>query len=372
MFGKVCRMTNRLVVLTTSLIVLIFIAGCPPVKPEPAKPIEVESPKVEPAKVGPPKVQPNEVEQDVSEPNEAKHPKAESDVSEPNKAEPPEPEPPKIQHPKAEPNELKPLPRVSFHDKCADILSNFVNDKGMVDYQKLRMKRPMLKKLLREFENLDRNKYNSWPKEDKIAFWTNIYNMQMLKIIVDNYPINSSWYERVFWWPPTSVRYIDKDIGGINKQKFAVMNEEFTLARIEDRFFREEFAEPRVFFAISSASHSSPPLRNEPYYGHSLYKQLEDQVKKFLSSTKYGFRINREKKRVYLSALLDPTWYGKDFISKYATNKRFKDKAPAVRAVLNFVTKYIPKQDVFFLERENYSVRYMDYDWRLNDSSKKQ
>ena len=46
----------------------------------------------------------------------------------------------------------------------------------------------------------------------------------------------------------------------------------------EVRRFRKQFAEPRVFFAISQASLSSPPLRNEPYYGDSLYRQLDEQV----------------------------------------------------------------------------------------------
>jgi hypothetical protein len=145
------------------------------------------------------------------------------------------------------------------------------------------------------------------------------------------------------------------------------MNEEFTLKEIEQRFFRREFNEPRVFFAISHASLSSPPLRNEPYYGSRLYEQLDDQAKKFLSSP-FAFKIDREKRMVYLSAILNPTWCGKEFISKYGTDKKFKDQSPPLRAVLNFVAKYVSKQDLFFLERENYSVQYITYNWTLNDS----
>jgi hypothetical protein len=155
-----------------------------------------------------------------------------------------------------------------------------------------------------------------------------------------------------------------------NKYKFFVMDEEFTLARIEKRFFREKFDEPRVFFAITHASLSSPALRKEPYCGHRLYEQLDDQTKRFLSNPR-AFRIDRKKRRVYLWALLKPTWYGKEFISKYGTNKKFKDQQPATRAVLNFVTKYVSEQDAFFLERKYYDVKYIGYDWRLNDSSEK-
>jgi hypothetical protein len=254
-------------------------------------------------------------------------------------------------------------PRVSFHDKCTGILKKYVNDKGMVDYKMLKRKKPKLNRLLNEFARLDPNEYNAWSKEDKIAFWLNAYNIKMLKIIVDNYPIQSQRILRILWGPD-SIRHIK---GIWDKYKFIVMDEEFTLKEVEQRFFRKEFDEPRVFFAISYASLSSPPLRNEPYYGYRLYEQLDDQAKKFLSSP-LAFRINREKQIVHLSAIFHPTWYGKEFINKYGTDKKFKDQPPSVRAVLNLAANYISKQDLFFLEIENYSVQYITYNWTLNDS----
>ncbi|MGA1979895.1 MAG: DUF547 domain-containing protein [Sedimentisphaerales bacterium] len=255
-------------------------------------------------------------------------------------------------------------PIASFNDKCAALLKNHVNDKGMVDYKTLKRKKTELNQLLDELAKLDPNDYSSWTKEDKIAFWLNAYNIKMLKIITDNYPIQSERILRVVWGPD-SIRHIE---GIWDKYKFTVMDEEFTLKEIEQRFFCKEFDEPRIFLAISYASLSSPPLRNEPYYGCRLYQQLDDQAKKFLSSP-LAFRIDREKQTVYLSAVFQPAWYGKYFISKYATDKKFKDQEPAVRAVLNFLTNYISQQDVSFLELENYSVNFIRYDWTINDSS---
>ena len=269
---------------------------------------------------------------------------------------------PEVEPPKIEPPKPKPLPTVSFHDKCSDILENYVDDEGMVDYKALKRKRWDLKKLLDEFDELDPKEYNSWKKEDKIAFWLNAYNIQMLRIIVDNYPIKSTRIQRLFW-PPTSIRHIK---GIWSNYKFIVMDEEFTLSEVERRFFRQEFAEPRVFFAIFYASLSGPFLRNEPYYGHKLYEQLDEQARRFLSDSR-GFRIDRNDDTVYLSAILQPTWYGKEFIDEYGTDKKFKEQEPATRAVLNFATNYISPQDVSFLEVENYSVKYLSYDWRLNE-----
>jgi len=262
----------------------------------------------------------------------------------------------------AKPTKTKPRLIVSFHDKCAGILENYVDDKGMVDYKTLKRKKPELNQLLGEFAKLDPDEYNSWPKEDKIAFWLNAYNIKMLEIIINNYPIQSSRILRILWGPD-SIRHIK---GIWDKYKFIVMDEEFTLTEIERRFLRREFDEPRAFLAISYASLSSPPLRNEPYYGCRLDEQLDDQAGKFLSSPR-AFRIDREKQRVYLSAIFQSTWFGKEFISKHGTDKKFKDHSPSIRAVLNFAINYISQQDVDFLEVENYSVEYINYDWRLNE-----
>jgi hypothetical protein len=309
-------MAKSLVVLTASLTILFLAVGCHPAKPQ--------SP-------------------------ETKTP------------EPPKVEPPKLETTEPQPKKPKQPPTVSFHDKCADILTSYVDDAGMVDYNTLKYKKVKLKKLLEEFDNLDPNQYNAWPQRDKIAFWINAYNIQMLNIIIENYPIESSRILRLFW-PPNSIRHIK---GIWSNYKFIVMDEEFTLIQLERRFFRKEFDEPRAFFALCNASLSSPPLRNEPYYGHKLNQQLDDQVKRFLSSPR-ALEIDQNAKVVRLSAVLQPTWFGSEFISKYAIDKKFKDHPPPVRAVLNFITNYISEQDVRFLETENYTIEYIKYDWTLN------
>ena len=368
------------------LIVLSFIIGClpeerestvplPPVKtkiestiaePNLFEPNEVEPVKTEPNEVGPKEIESEKVEPPLVEPNETESVKAE-----PNELAVTKTEPNKVEPIKVEPNEVKPPPKVTFHNKCAELLSSFVDDEGMVDYRKLKLKRLKLKRLLGEFAKLNPNEYNSWPEEDKIAFWINAYNLQMLKIIIDNYPIKSyRWLHLLPGWEPDSIRHINKRIGGISKQKFIVMDEEFTLREVEQRFFRKQFDEPRAFLALSYATLSSPPLRNKPYYGHKLYEQLDDQAKKFLSNP-LAFKIDGKKQKIYLSAILQPTWFGSEFISKFGTDKKFKDQQPAVRAVLSFLTNYISEQDKHFFEVENYTVEYMKYNWRLNDNSEK-
>jgi hypothetical protein len=253
-----------------------------------------------------------------------------------------------------------------FHDKCAEILRSFVKQDGFVDYSSLRRRRLELKQLLAEFDNLDPNQYNGWPREERTALWINAYNIQMLNIITDNYPIKASRILTLIWGP-YSIRHIK---GIWTDHKLMVMDEEFTLAEIERRFFSGRFDDPRLYLAVTYASLSGPPLRNEPYYGHRLNEQLEDQTRKFLASG-HGLEIDRNRKKVYLSALFQPAWRGKEFVARFGTDKKFKDQVPETRAVLNFLSNYIPQEDISFLELENYSVEYMKYDWTVNDISQR-
>jgi len=283
---------------------------------------------------------------------------------------PPDVEPKPMPEELASGKEAKPPPATEqisaskLCDKCTDFLGNYVNQHGLVDYRILLRKKIELLNLLDVFKTLDRNEYNSWSKEDKLALWINAYNLQFIRIILDNYPIESNRMLRLFW-PPNSIRHIK---GIWDEHKFIIMEEEFTLKEIDERFFENEFGEPRVFFAINYGSLSGPPLRNEAYRGQKLSSQLDNQVKKFLDSG-HALRIERDKQRVYMSPILKPTWYGQQFLAAYNTDLKFKQQSPEVRAVLNFLINYIPASDVSFLETGNYSVEYMGYDWTLNDSS---
>ncbi len=283
--------------------------------------------------------------------------------AEATKTKPETPETQKTILPKPQPSSA-----TSFHDKFAEILKKFVNNEGMVNYSSLKLKRSELKQLLGEFSRLDPNEYNRWLKEDKIAFWINAYNMHTLNIILNNYPIKAPRILSIIWGP-YSIRHINKQIKGIDKQKFTVMKEVFTLTEIEQRFFRKQFNEPKVFFALAHACLSSPPLRNEPYYGHKLNEQLDDQIRKFLANP-LAFKLDKVKQTVYLSPIFEADWYGAEFIEKYVTDKKFKDQPLSVRAVLNLIIDYVSKQDASFLELESYSIKYLNYNWTINEYPK--
>jgi hypothetical protein len=249
-------------------------------------------------------------------------------------------------------------------DKCSEFLKKYVSPDGMVDYKTLSRRKIEVAKLLDLFKKQDRAEYSSWSNDEKLAFWINGYNLELIKIILDNYPIESNRMMRLFW-PPNSIRHIN---GIWDEHKFLIMDEEFTLRAIDQKVFQNEFSDPRVFLAISYASVSGPPLRNAAYCGQNLSEQLDEQAKKFLASPN-GLRIDRGNNMVYLSSIFNPTWYGGQFVAKYGTDLKFKKQEPAVRAVLNFLIKYIPAQDTSYLETGNYAIEYIRYDWTLNENA---
>jgi hypothetical protein len=247
----------------------------------------------------------------------------------------------------------------------AALLRDHVHEDGPVDFSSLHRRRLEIKQVLMRLGELDPNTYAAWSNDEKLAFWINAYNLKMLEIITRNYPIESSWWLRLTW-PPSDIRHI---AGIWTDYKFLVMDEEFTLAEVERRFFHRTFGDPRVYLAITYGGRSGPSLRRQPYQTENLGRQLDDQVKAFLSSP-YGFRIDRREMAVSLSALFKPTWRGKEFVARYGTDRKFKDRDPETRAVLNFIAGYLPRDDAYFLEVENYRIEYMSFDWRLNDTSR--
>ena len=380
------------------LVALLLVSGCPrqAAQPEHPKTPETVLTDAEPAETKP--IAPASTETEVPQPQTA-------EPDEPNKIEPadqqtPTPQPNDItpveieQTPVPDPNldqtkVIEPEPNepnnsetiqtepetptteqiTSFLSKYAEMLNTYVAGDGAVDYRKLRRKRTAMKNLLQQLGSLDPNEYNSWDLQERTSFWINAYNLQMLNIILQNYPIESSRLYRL-WWPPTSIRHIApiSEVGTAkwNSYKFMVTDEQFTLTEIERRFFINDFNDPRVFFALSHATLSGPPLRREPYADEKLYEQLDDQVRRFLANRR-AFRIDREKNIVHISSIFHPTWHGNQFLPGFATDKKFKDHPPAIRAALNFITGYISEQHASFLQTGSYSVEYIKYDWRLNE-----
>jgi len=255
--------------------------------------------------------------------------------------------------------EAAPAAPLDYSDYAA-ALADYVNTEGLVHYSNLKANRHALDAFVEAIATLDPPIFDSWKPVDRLAFWINAYNALTLKAIIDHYPIQPSLL-RSLRFPQNSIRQIP---GVWNQLHFKVMGRLMTLDEIEHQVIRKQFDEPRAHMALVCAAKGCPVLRNEPYAGDRLDSQLEDQVTKFVHNPSQ-FRVDPEKKIIHLSKILD--WYGDDFEPEFADPERFPGRSRAEGAVLNFLSRYVDDATRLHLQDRAYRIRYLDYDWSLNE-----
>ncbi len=238
------------------------------------------------------------------------------------------------------------------YDAYATLLRDHVNDSGRVDYHGLQRNRSGLDQFTAQMATLDPFVFARWSEKKKMAFWINAYNALTLKAVVDHYPVGSI-----------------KDIGNIvksvwDKLKFRVMGRDLTLNQIEHSILRVEFAEPRIHMAINCASIGCPPLLTEPFTANKLDEQLRKTAREFFADGS-RFRIDRKEKRVYLSPIL--RWFGKDFVAAYGGMQNRAKLSKKENAAVNFAMTYAKESDALFLRNQNFKLKWLYYDWNLND-----
>jgi hypothetical protein len=239
-------------------------------------------------------------------------------------------------------------------------LRTYVDDSGLVDYAGLKKDRAPLDRFAASLAALERSEYEAWPDREKIAFWINVYNALTLKLVIDNYPIEPSFWASLRF-PKNSIRQIS---GAWDRMGFTVIGSEMTLDQMEHETLRAEFSEPRIHMALVCAAMGCPPLRNEPYRADRLSAQLNDQTRGFLGDP-VKFRIDRDKGRVHLSSIFK--WYGEDFVDDYGGEKGLGGRGDSEQAVLSFVSRYLEPEDQRYLRGGDYDIRYLGYDWSLNE-----
>lgn len=259
---------------------------------------------------------------------------------------------------------LEPVAAQGFdHSTFDTLLARYVQD-ARVDYTALKAEPELMQRYIAQLAAVDADEFAGWPESEQIAYLINAYNAYVLETVVEHYPIRGGGglIKGLFrHLPKNSVRHIDGVFDGIEHR---VAGENLTLDDIEHGRLRKDYNEPRVHFALVCAAVSCPPLRQEAYRGDRLDEQLDDQGKIFLNDPRLN-RFEPERGRVQLSKIFD--WYGDDF-RQFAPESGYRGNEK-VRGVLKFVSRYLLDRVAAFLEQGEYRVRFLDYDWTLNDQA---
>lgn len=231
-----------------------------------------------------------------------------------------------------------PVSRLPSSESLAEVLEAFVVDGG-VDYSSLAEGRAELDDYL---EAVSLAAPEGASRSEAMAFWINSYNAAVLRLVLDHYPDIESVM----------------DVSGFFKEiRQLVAGESLTLDEIEARALA--FGDPRVHFAVVCASESCPDLRSEPYAAETLEGQLDEQTRLFLADTEKGARLDAEA--LWLSSLFK--WYSGDFTGV--------SRAVALLArgkLISWVEPYLPEDEIVGEGvGEASKIRFLDYDWALND-----
>jgi hypothetical protein len=219
------------------------------------------------------------------------------------------------------------------------------------NYQGFANERTALGQYLTQLSSVTRPEFDQFSSAQQQAFLINAYNAFTVELILTRYPDLKSI----------------KDLGSLfsgpwTKEWINLLGQTRSLDNIEHVMLREKgrYNEPRVHFAVNCASIGCPMLREEAFTATALDAQLEEQARRFMADSSRN-RYDAKSKTLYLSKIFD--WYTVDFEQGYRGIDSLQTFArqhadqltldPAARASLL---------------NEPVSIRFLSYDWNLNDS----
>lgn len=163
------------------------------------------------------------------------------------------------------------------------------------------------------------------------AFYVNAYNLLVIKGVIDHYPFSNML-----------------EVPGFFKtQKFNVAGERLTLDEIEfTKLFADEI-DPRLHFVLNCGAYSCPTLYNEAIKPSEMEEQLNFAITLVMDRDDYVY-IDRENRTIWVSKIFE--WY----------KEHFEDNG----SIRNFINYHR-----FTSVPSNFGIKFLEYDWRLNDSN---
>lgn len=256
------------------------------------------------------------------------------------------------------------------HDLWDRVLSDHVDDEGLVDYAALQENDPFREYIYRLANT---NPAEVGGNTERLAFWINVYNALAIQGVLVTLPDDRST------WGAYSVLNVsvpgieEKGKGFFQGLRFVVGGRRLTLDEIEKavmlqqpdwvarerRHYRSvgpKTPDPRVHFALVCAAKGCVKLRRGAYQGAALDTQLAEAVRRFVNDPTQA-RFDTKNRIMHVSRLLE--WYGDDL-----TDPRY---SPHGKSVAEFLSRYVDEGVLArSLGSQEWRTVYLEYDWQLN------
>jgi hypothetical protein len=219
-----------------------------------------------------------------------------------------------------------------------NVLHTFVNEEGQTDFITLRNNRSSLDRYVAFIaETSPDTRPELFPDQEAIlAFYINSYNaLAMHGVIEKNITTGfNSFFKRA---------------GFFKFHKIIVGGETTSLYDLENDVVRP-LGDPRVHFALNCMVKDCPRLPQKAFTAANLDIELDALTREFFSKDRH-LRLDHEKKTLWVSEILK--FYTRDFV---ASGKK--------QDLLSYINKYVDKKIP-----ENYKIRFIPYDWTLNQQA---
>ena len=217
---------------------------------------------------------------------------------------------------------IKVSAQVINYTEYEDFLKKHVSNKGIVDYEKVLKNTNDLNTISSNFSKISPN--NNWSEDEIKSYWINVYNVNIIKLLAENYPIKSINYIR----DPFQMEFISYD--GIKVSLNFILDEK--LRPLND---------PRIHFALYTTAISSPTLKNTPYNPVAINYDLDVLTSEYINDTlKNDINIKEAK----LSKIFELN-FG-DFINQVT--------------IVGFINKYSNNKI-----NDKTKIIFQDYEWNL-------
>lgn len=237
------------------------------------------------------------------------------------------------------------------HSVFDAFLKTYVDDQGHVNYAAVKQNPQLLDDYLQRTGAVIPMDFDSWPREEKLAFWLNVYLASVIKLIIHYYPVTSIQHIPGFW--ETSVLRMGK--------------ESFNLNQIRTEKLIEPYRDEKIHAVLACGAKDCPGFPQEAFTGPRVEGQLFVAARRFVNNPKF-VRILPGEKNVYLSRIFK--WYENDFTLDFGSSDSLPEWDRKEAAIISFIVYYLEDlQKIEFLEKSKFKLKYFDFDWALDDGS---
>lgn len=190
----------------------------------------------------------------------------------------------------------------------------------------------------RYLSNLEKVDPSQLSRAEQKAYWINFYNALTIKVVLEEYPVDSIKKVGSFF-----------NLGPWDNALVKVNQRELSLNDIEHGILRPIFQDPRIHYAVNCASYSCPNLLDTAFTAANTESLLETAAKDYINHPR---GVSLQGQTLRLSSIFD--WYAEDFGN---------DEQDLLAHLRRYATPELSTQLKDFEGDIDYH-----YDWSLNDT----